>query len=88
LRPLQISRSHLHLLQALKITLTPEQMSRLNEAAPFDHGFPTQRFGLDPRLLPGQTPQTPLLKNVSGELIRMSSLHIIHELRVVQTLEA
>jgi hypothetical protein len=42
-------------------------MKRLNEAAPFDHGFPTQRFGLDPRLLPGQTPQTPLLKNVSGE---------------------
>ncbi|RSH88725.1 hypothetical protein EHS25_002952 [Saitozyma podzolica] len=50
-------------IEALKITLTPEQMSRLNEAAPFDHGFPTQRFGLDPRLLPGQTPQTPLLKN-------------------------
>lgn len=52
-------------IEALKIVLTPEQLQKLNDASPFDHGFPTGRFGLDPRLLPNQEPQAPTLTTVS-----------------------
>jgi len=48
-------------IDALSLTLTDEQMAKLDKAAPFDHGFPTGRFGIDPRLLPEQSPQSPLL---------------------------
>ena len=51
-------------IEALKITLTPEQLKKLNDASPFEHGFPTGRFGLDPRLLPNQEPQSALLSTV------------------------
>jgi diketogulonate reductase-like aldo/keto reductase len=52
--------------EALKITLTPEQVKKLDDASPFDHGFPTGRFGTDPRLLPEQAPQVPLITVVSA----------------------
>lgn len=52
--------------EALKITLTPEQVKKLDDASPFDHGFPTGFFGTDPRLLPEQAPQVPLLTVVSA----------------------
>lgn len=51
-------------IEALKIVLTPEQLKKLNDASPFDHGFPTQRFGLDPRLLPNQEPQHNMITTV------------------------
>lgn len=53
---------------ALKIVLTEQQMTKLNDAAPFFHGYPTGHFGLDPRLLPGQQPETSFLNRVSLQL--------------------
>ena len=52
-------------IKALSIELTPEQIKKLNDGSPFDPGFPTGRFGTDPRGLPGQAPQVPLLTVVS-----------------------
>ena len=66
---------------ALKITLTPDQLKKLNDGSPFDHGFPTNRFGLDPRLLEDQEPQVPLIKTVSfGRWSRYSGLIVRLEL--------
>lgn len=53
-------------IEALKIVLTPEQMKKLNEGSPFNHGFPTGRFGLDPRLLPNHEPDMIFLKTVGA----------------------
>lgn len=39
-------------MKALDIILTPMQMQKLDEASPFNHGFPTGHFGLDPRAQP------------------------------------
>ena len=52
-------------IEALRIVLTPAPMDKLNDAAPFDHGYPTGQFGLDPRLLPGQQPTNNMLNTVS-----------------------
>lgn len=52
-------------IEALKIVLTQPQLKKLNDTAPFDHGYPTGQFGLDPRLLPGQQPETSMLNTVS-----------------------
>jgi len=52
-------------IEALKIVLTEQQTKKLNDASPFDHGYPTGQFGLDPRLLPGQQPETNMLNTVS-----------------------
>jgi diketogulonate reductase-like aldo/keto reductase len=54
-------------IEALKITLTPEQIKKLNEASPFDPGFPTARFGVDPRGLPNGDVQSPLIATVSTD---------------------
>ncbi|WVQ80660.1 hypothetical protein IAT38_002765 [Cryptococcus sp. DSM 104549] len=35
-------------INALKITLTPEQLDKLNNVYPFDYGFPHSGFGTDP----------------------------------------
>jgi len=53
-------------IKALSIELTPEQINKLNEGSPFNPGFPTGIFGTDPRELPGQAAQAPLLTVVSS----------------------
>ncbi|KAK4684989.1 hypothetical protein P7C73_g5171, partial [Tremellales sp. Uapishka_1] len=35
-------------IESLKVTLTRKQMERLTSAVPFDHGFPSGIFGVDP----------------------------------------
>ncbi len=46
---------------ALAITLSPKQMATLEEACPFDHGFPANHFGSDPHYLPGGVTASPYL---------------------------
>lgn len=52
--------------EALKIRLTDAQMDKLNQAAPFDYGFPFAGFGRDPRDLPGGKPNSRSLNNVAS----------------------
>ncbi|ORX38519.1 putative aryl-alcohol dehydrogenase [Kockovaella imperatae] len=51
-------------IKALEVTLTPEQLKKLDEASPFDHGFPTAIFGMDPRALPDHMPNSGLVQTV------------------------
>ncbi|OCF35935.1 aryl-alcohol dehydrogenase [Kwoniella heveanensis BCC8398] len=48
-------------IDALKIHLTEEQLEKLNNAVPFDWGFPYAHFGRDPHYLPGGVPNNALL---------------------------
>ncbi|ODN90166.1 hypothetical protein L198_06184 [Cryptococcus wingfieldii CBS 7118] len=43
-------------IEALKIKLTEAQVDKLNNAYPFDWGFPHNFLGIDPRYLPGGKP--------------------------------
>ncbi|RXK41149.1 aryl-alcohol dehydrogenase [Tremella mesenterica] len=51
--------------EALKITLTEEQMQKLDEVSPCDYGFPYALFGRDPHYLPGGKPNSILVNAVS-----------------------
>lgn len=51
----------------LSITLTAEQIAKLEAACPFDHGFPTGRFGRDPHYLPNGKPES-IFVNVAGDV--------------------
>lgn len=53
-------------IKALDITLTDEQMLKLDEAAKFNHGFPTGRFGRSGAILPGGKHNGWILASVSG----------------------
>ncbi|ODO06643.1 hypothetical protein I350_04001 [Cryptococcus amylolentus CBS 6273] len=50
---------------ALKIELTPEQVTKLSQASDFDYGFPYTRFGLDPHYLPEGKPDSFLLNSAA-----------------------
>jgi hypothetical protein len=52
--------------QSLKITLTAEQLKKLDEAAPFNPGFPAAFFGKDPHFLPEGKPNSALVNAVSS----------------------
>ncbi|WWC98360.1 hypothetical protein V866_005251 [Kwoniella sp. B9012] len=52
-------------IDALKIQLSREQMNKLNNAAPFDWGFPYTGFGKDPHYLPGGAPNNALLNTAA-----------------------
>lgn len=55
-------------IDALKISLTKEQVATLDAAMPFNPGFPTGFFGTDPHYLPGGKPDSFILNNVSSPL--------------------
>ncbi|WVR03355.1 hypothetical protein IAU60_000346 [Kwoniella sp. DSM 27419] len=48
-------------IDALKVHLSPEQLKKLNDAAPADLGFPYAFFGTDPHYLPEGKPNNALL---------------------------
>ena len=52
-------------IEALKVKLSEEQMSRLSNAIPFDWGFPYDSFGRDPSDLPGGIPENRQTTTVS-----------------------
>ncbi|WRT70902.1 uncharacterized protein IL334_007901 [Kwoniella shivajii] len=52
-------------IDSLKITLSSEQMEKLDKAVDFDWGFPHDFVGRDPHYLPGGVPQNPLLANAA-----------------------
>ncbi|GFZ49516.1 oxidoreductase with NAD+ or NADP+ as acceptor [Saitozyma sp. JCM 24511] len=54
-------------IEALRIHLTPDQMEKLSNAAPFDWGFPYDYFGRDPHGLPGGTADSALF-NAAGSV--------------------
>ena len=43
-------------IDALTISLTPEQISELDGAIPYDAGFPMNQFGTDPRVQANRRP--------------------------------
>jgi hypothetical protein len=51
--------------QSLKITLSSEQLEKLNKAAPFNPGFPAAFFGSDPHFQPEGKPDSALVNVVS-----------------------
>ena len=51
--------------QSLKITLTTEQLAKLDKAAPFNPGFPAAFFGSDPHSLAEGKPDSALVNVVS-----------------------
>jgi len=51
--------------QSLKITLTTEQLAKLDKAAPFNPGFPAAFFGSDPHFLAEGKPDSALVNVVS-----------------------
>lgn len=63
---------------ALSITLTEDQMERLDNARPFDVGFPNIMIGADPRTLPGGISQAFPIRNVCTE--RFSRLFTARQL--------
>lgn len=54
-------------IKALELTLSDEQMQRLDEAAKFDHGFPTGHFGRNGAILPGGKSDSFSLNSVSSQ---------------------
>jgi hypothetical protein len=50
--------------QSLKITLSSEQLAKLDKAAPFNPGFPAAFFGNDPHFLPEGKPDSALVNVV------------------------
>ncbi|WVW80648.1 hypothetical protein I302_102634 [Kwoniella bestiolae CBS 10118] len=52
-------------IEALKIELTPEQVTKLSNAVEFDIGFPYNMFGTDPHYLPDGTPNNWLLNSAA-----------------------
>jgi hypothetical protein len=56
--------------QSLKITLSSEQLEKLNKAAPFNPGFPAAFFGSDPHYQAEGKPDSALVNVVSRPLGR------------------
>lgn len=51
--------------QSLKITLSTEQLAKLDKAAPFNPGFPAAFFGSDPHFQAEGKPDSALVNVVS-----------------------
>jgi hypothetical protein len=65
--------------QSLKITLSTEQLEKLNKAAPFNPGFPAAFFGSDPHFQPEGKPDSALV-NVVRRHIFNTSLMLMYRL--------